>query len=98
MPSANTAIAVLLVPGSKPAATRSLFLTRYQPACVTMSFAFFVLAMIYCCARRAASGAVAAGAVGPMRGFVIKMRQRQLMPGAWSVVGCVASAGCVGLA
>ena len=68
MPSAKTEIARLFVPGSKPAATRSLFLTRYQPDFVTMSFAAGVAATFHCCARRCAAGAVGAGAVTPMPG------------------------------
>ena len=73
MPSAKTEMERLTEPGSKPAATRSLFLTRYQPGCVTMSFAAGVAATFHCCARRCAAGADGAGAVTPIPGCVTKM-------------------------
>src|SRR5207248_7833154 len=59
----------------------------YQPDCVMISCAFFVPAMIHCCARRVASGAVAAGAVTPMPGCVVKMPPTEPMPGSGSVIG-----------
>src|SRR5438045_7454677 len=73
MPAAKTEILPALVPGSKPTARRSLFLTRYQPDCATTTLAFDAPARLHCCARRVASGAVAAAGVTPMPGAVKRM-------------------------
>ncbi len=89
MPSAKRETARLIEPGSKPAATRSLFLTRTQPDCVTISFAAGVAATFHCCARRCAAGAVGAGAVTPMPGCVMKMPPTEPADGSGSVTGVV---------
>ena len=85
MPSAKTAILFAFVPGSNPAAMRSDFLTRYQPAFVTMTFAFDAAARLHCCARRVASGAVAEAGVTPMPGSVVKMPPTEPRVGSGSV-------------
>src|ERR1051325_6401911 len=86
-PSAKRAILLPFVPGSKPAATRSLFFTLYQPGCVTISLAAGTAATFHCCARRCAAGALGAGAVTPMPGCVTKMPPTEPADGSGSVSG-----------
>src|SRR5437667_7026558 len=93
MPSAKTEMERLTEPGSKPAATRSLFLMRYQPGVVTISFAAGVAATFHCCARRCAAGALGAGAVTPMPGAVVKMPPMEPADGSGSVTGVVVVVG-----
>ena len=86
MPSAKTEMRLLTLPGSKPAATRSLFLTRYQPGFVTISFAAGVAVTVHCWARRCAAAALGAGAVTPMPASVVKMPPREPTERSGSVV------------
>ncbi len=85
MPSAKTEMAWLSVPGSKPAATRSLFFTRTHPGPVTISLAPADATMRHCCARRVAAGADGAAGVTPMPGAVVKIPPTDPTPGSGSV-------------